>query len=408
MTHRACAIVTFGYLILSSAPAAAVMFDVTGQWEGLAGREVEYFVYLIPEGATVEHAYHDLFIAPPIRIRSLPDGTPECGDGTHRYPGRFSSLPPGCLGSDCTGVRASVDIPSPIVSYGEAIYSCMLDVPADTPPGYYAVSLSDPRTEDSEGNSLPTTVENGTISVPELPKRAVLRIGSAEGLPGEMVNIDMIVETTIAAQVIGGFNFIEFDPMTPVLVGGNGEPVCVANSTVGQPASFDFSPAGCTPAMNCNAVYADVGSDTDPRAFPSGSVMYSCTVAISPSAQPGSYLLFCYGLWVIDYESGFINSHCETGEIRVLAPPTPTYTPTPSPTSMPTGTETATPTATRTIPPTPSATGTPTLTPTTTQRPSDPGGCAVTAPSGSQAAWVLLLPLVGLSRVRSQRRPRVH
>jgi hypothetical protein len=409
MTRRACAIATLAYLVVTNTPTAAVMFMVTEQWEGLAGQEVEYFVYLIPEGATVEHAYHDLFIAPPIRMRGKPDGTPDCEDRVHGFSGVFSFLPPGCLGSDCTGVRASVDITVPITVFGRSIYSCMLDVPSDTPPGYYAVTLSDPRSEDPEGNPLPTTVRNnGTISVPELPKRAVLRIGSAEGLPGEMVSFDVTVETTVAAQVIGALNWIEFDPATPVRADANGDPVCAANPLVGQPGEFRFSPAQCVPGVTCNGMDADVGSDTDPTAFPSGSVMYSCTVAISPSAEPGSYPLFCYDLWVTDYESGFISSHCETGEIRVLAPPAPTYTPTPSPTSMPTGTETATPSATRTLPPTPSATDTPTLAPTTTQRPSDPGGCAITTSAASRAAWVLLLPLLGLSRARRHGRHPLH
>lgn len=393
---QACAIVTFGFLVLSSTPVAAVMFMVTGQTEGLAGHEVDLFVYLIPEGATVATASHDLFIAPPLAIRAKVDGTPECGDGTHQYSGAFTFLPVGCVGTECTGVRASVDIDFAITGFGRSIYSCLIDVPADAPPGYYSVTFSDPRTEDGEGNPLPTTVRNGTISVPQLPKGAVLRVGSAEGLPGETVSFDVTVETTIAAQVIGALNFIDFDPATPVL-DTLGEPTCSTNQTIGQPGSFSFSPPGCVGRGACTSIYADVGSTTDPTAFPSGAVMYSCTVAISDFAKPGSYPLLCSGVDVIDYES-LIGSHCEDGEIRVLAPPTATYTPMSSPTFV--ATETAAPTAAPTAPPTPSVTVTSTTIPTSTWRPSDPGSCAITAPDTLHGAWLLLVPLVGISLAR--------
>ena len=122
----------------------------------------------------------------------------------------------------------------------------------DTPPGYYSVTISDAGTEDPDGHSLPTTIQDGAISVPELPKRAVLRIGSADGAPGEIVSLDVTVETTVAAQVIGAFNFLDFDLATPVLTDDDGEPACAPNPTVGQPGSFSSGPPGCGRGHTCN------------------------------------------------------------------------------------------------------------------------------------------------------------
>ncbi|MGH7788138.1 MAG: hypothetical protein ACRERC_14795 [Candidatus Binatia bacterium] len=376
---------TIAAVLLAATPARSVLLSVPAQTEGLAGESTNLFVYLRPEGATVATAHHDLSVAPPLAIRVKPDGTPDCEDRTHTFSGTFLFLPPGCAGESCAGVRALIDVGVPI-GFGTAIYTCVVEVAADTPPGFYAATMSSAGSEDSEGNVLPTAAESGAISVPELPKVATLVVGSAEGAPGETVSFDVTVKTTVAAWVIGGLNFIDFDPMTPVLVDGSGAPACTANPSVGQPGSFSFSPAGCIEGVSCNALYADVGDTGDMRSFPSGEVMYSCQVAISPFASPGIYPLFCTGEYVVDYNS-LIDSHCSSGEIHVLALHTPTTTPTatPQPSSL-------TPASTSTV--------RPTLTP---QR-SDSGSCAIVAPVTSGTWCLLWLPVAALlgSRLRGR------
>ncbi|MGH3644236.1 MAG: hypothetical protein ACRDUX_35055 [Mycobacterium sp.] len=379
-------------VIAVATPAQALHFLVRAFMEAPPGSTLEVPVDLYgAEGALVATARNDLLVAPPLVIRAKLDGTPDCAAWYSEYPTTFTSLPTGCAGDACTGVRASIDV-TPPVDIQAIVYSCIVEVPPDAPPGFYPLLISNAAATDAAGNALPTTIGNALIPVPELPKAAMLFVGTAEGYPGESVWIDVALESTVAAQVVGTVGFIEYDPLTPIVADGIGRPHCMVNPSVGQQSSFYFG------SLPCCSLDVFIGSGDLP-AFPSGAPMFSCLITISPDAPPGDYPLFCHTSNISAYDTGFIRSHCNGGAVRVLAPETPTLTPsvTPPPSSTPSARATFTPTLVQpTSTRTPAPADTSTIPPSLTPRPSDSSGCAIVVRPASNSAWLLWSPVAAL------------
>lgn len=278
------------------------------------------------------------------------------------------------------------------------LYACNVEVPADATPGLYPLVINNAAATDPDGNALPIITRDDVISVPELPKSGMLFVDTVEGHPGERVWVDARLEATVAAQVIGVITGFEYGPWTQVVDNGLGEPHCLVKGLFPAERAFYFSPPVCVERDNCTGVYVDFTVDEDPdTAVPSGSVMFSCLVAIAEAAPPGTYPLPCQNIRIVTYDTGFIDSHCNGGAIRVLGPDVPTHTPTA------TVTPSVEPSSTPTSPPA----STPTVAPSRTARPSDDSGCTIAAPTASSPWWLLSAPLVAaLSRGRGRRRPR--
>ena len=70
-------------------------------------------------------------------------------------------------------------------------------------------------------------------------------------------------------------------------------PACAVNPAINKEASmFGFLPSGCVPAQDCTGVRSLVFSLIDPnRPITDGSVLYTCSVDIAPTAIPGEYPL---------------------------------------------------------------------------------------------------------------------
>ncbi len=92
-------------------------------------------------------------------------------------------------------------------------------------------------------------------------------------------------------RVAGTQNDILFDPAVVTIARtGNGRPDCTANAALGKEGTaFSFQPAGCS-GERCTGVRALVLSLSNVSPIPTGSVLYSCTVRASDTAQGSSRL----------------------------------------------------------------------------------------------------------------------
>ncbi len=108
--------------------------------------------------------------AAPIAARA--DGRPACTRGLDVPLGgtAFSFLPARCTtGVDCTAVRALVlSLATPGLPDGTVMYSCDLAVTAGTPPGTYALTITNVGGADADGLPVPVDGIDGAVIV-EVP-----------------------------------------------------------------------------------------------------------------------------------------------------------------------------------------------------------------------------------------------
>ena len=108
---------------------------------------------------------------------------------------------------------------------------------------------------------------------------------TTNGFPGDIVTIEVSLRTGDA--VAGTQNDLVLDARAPIRARDDGEPDCAGNPAIGKEAFSNFLPPGCTPGVDCSAVRVLVISLTNVDPIPSGSVLYTCNVAISPDARLG-------------------------------------------------------------------------------------------------------------------------
>jgi hypothetical protein len=110
-----------------------------------------------------------------------------------------------------------------------------------------------------------------------------IELGVVAGSAGAQVSFDATLHT-MGNDVAGTENEIAFDPLTPIIS-------CQSNPAINKSAFAAFSPIGCTPGVDCTSVKLLVLSLSNVDPIPDGSVLYSCTVAISIAAPDGTYPL---------------------------------------------------------------------------------------------------------------------
>jgi hypothetical protein len=151
-------------------------------------------------------------------------------------------------------------------------------------------SLSDPppvrgrpvRTQPASAGTRPGRVASG---------RPAVVLDKVSGAPGQTVSFSATLRTG-GATVAGAQNDIQFDPAnTPLASKSAGKPQCAVNPTIGKNATaFTLLPNKCN-GRTCTGMRALVLSLTDTRPIADGSVLYTCTVRIPSTAQPGIYPL---------------------------------------------------------------------------------------------------------------------
>jgi hypothetical protein len=137
---------------------------------GAPGTTVSFAVSLHTGGTEVAGTQNDLLFDPldtPVHV--LDDGTPDCAGNPaiNKEHTEFGFQPPGCAGTECTGVRAiviSVFNTDPIPD-GSVLYTCQVDIGAETASGSYPVPMDNLLGSTPDGEPVPASAINGAILV---------------------------------------------------------------------------------------------------------------------------------------------------------------------------------------------------------------------------------------------------
>ena len=120
---------------------------------------------------------------------------------------------------------------------------------------------------------------------------ASIDIGSAVGIPGDDVRVDVTLRT-MGAAVLGTQNRIDFDRETPIAPRPTGNPDCAVNAAINKGATdFRFQPVGCDPAVDCRSVRVFVLALDNLDPIPDTAVLYTCRIAIAADAAVGLHAL---------------------------------------------------------------------------------------------------------------------
>jgi len=151
-----------------------------------------------------------------------------------------------------------------------------------------------------------------------------LEVGSASGVPGDVVTFAVTLHTGGAA-VAGVQNDLEFDSLnTPIAAATTGRPDCAVNPSINKGAtSFAFRPSGCS-SDACTGIRALVLAVDNVDPIPDGAVLYTCTVNIAASATAGDYPLEISYVIMSDPEGNAVPDVTGTdGAIFVSGTPVP-------------------------------------------------------------------------------------
>lgn len=142
--------------------------------------------------------------------------------------------------------------------------------------------------------------------------------GSASGAPGDQVAIDVSLAAggavTSALQ-----NDLGFDPsIMSFLAAADGSPDCTVNPATGKLGGFAFEPFGCVGAA-CTSIRGLL-FNLDQNPIPDG-LLYTCRIAIAPTALPATYPLSVFGVVLSTPEGTAVpDTSGVDGSLTVLAP----------------------------------------------------------------------------------------
>jgi hypothetical protein len=281
---------------LAAGAARAVVIEV-GSATGAPGELVSVDVALSTEGSAVLATQNRIDFTRQAFVVARGDGAPDCAvnPAIDKAATAFRFLPLGCdPAADCAGVRAfvlSFDNLDPIAD-GARLYTCAVRIAADAPAGGYPLTLAEVGSSAAGGVLLPTTGISGQVTVVRSPVAEVV-IGSAQGVPGDVLQIGVVLSLIDPAAEVAGLQAdFAFDPATPVVATQGGDPECTGNDEIGSGVRrFTFLPPGCTPGGDCAGVRAFVLSLTATTPIADGALLYTCAVAIGDETPPGVYPL---------------------------------------------------------------------------------------------------------------------
>ena len=163
--------------------------------------------------------------------------------------------------------------------------------------------------------STATATSTATPTNTSLPIEATIVVGSATGQPGDTVPLEVTLQS--AVEVAGTQNDITFDMDAPIAANEEGDPDCTVNPAIMKNGTtFAFQPIDCTPGTDCTGVRAIVLALDNLTPIPSGSVLYTCQVAIADDAT-GIHPLTCSNASSGDPDGNRVGTVCTNGMITV-------------------------------------------------------------------------------------------
>lgn len=273
----------------------------------------------------------------------------------------FRNRPNNCtVGGNCDSVRAGV------TSFDAAtakeplpdgvIFTCQATIPAGAslgttiPVNVIRVTATDPDNVDTDitGNSQSGSIsveeivvptDTPTIPVPTdtptqeptptpteeletptptpttLPSDVMLiKVGRVRAAAGTTMPVDVTLFAGSALQVAGTQNDIGFESAAQVRANASNRPDCTVNPAINKGGtSFAFQPSQCTPGDSCTGMRSFVLALDNVDPIPTGSVLYSCNIAIAEGAND-AFPLECTGPGGSTPTGGAIdNAVCEDG-----------------------------------------------------------------------------------------------
>ncbi len=158
-----------------------------------------------------------------------------------------------------------------------------------------------------------------------------IAIGQAETQPGQRVSVQVVLNTD-GQEIAGTQNEISFDPAAPIAATASGRPDCRRNAAIDKGAtSFSFRPNGCFESGTCTGVEAFVFALDNSDPIPTGSVLYTCDIAVGENAD-GTYALPCSNPLGSSPGGDAVSISCTDGLVSVggtvpTSTPVPTATP---------------------------------------------------------------------------------
>jgi hypothetical protein len=177
----------------------------------------------------------------------------------------------------------------------------------------------------------PTSAYEATPTLPPAtPESSSILLDNGVGPPGALVRFTAALKTAGAA-IAGTQNDIAFDSInTPIAArSDDGTPDCIGLLPRKQ-AQFAFLPPGCS-GSGCVSIRALVYAVDNTAVIADHSPLYSCAVAIAPSAAPGMYPLAISGIVLAGPKGEHVTSGSGgNGAIFVQGTPNATQPPTPT------------------------------------------------------------------------------
>jgi hypothetical protein len=287
------------------------------------GDDVEVDVALHGATAVVAGTQNRIDFAPPLRIRSRPDGSPDCtvNPAIHKDATTFRFAPDDCSAAACRAMRAVVlgfDGVAAIAD-GSVLYTCRVHVDDGAEPGTYRLLISDEAGAGPAGEFLAAAGGDGAIAVRDAALVSI-GFGKVRAVAGQRTAVTArLLFAPGAPAVAATENEIGFEPTTAIPPLEDGRPDCVVAPDIHKDAStFAFLPIGCTPGHDCTAVRALVFALDNVSPIANGASLYSCSIQVALPAAVGVYPLENRGAAASDPAGRSIDTAGRAGAVEVI------------------------------------------------------------------------------------------
>ena len=328
-------------------PPAVILDRITAH----PGTTVDLNAVLTTRGALISATQFDVDFAPQARISAKSTGQPFCfvNPDINKNGTSFAFRPLGCLGADCTTLRAvvvSLDTVDPIAD-GAVLITCRVSIARDA-AGSFPLMLSDVILSDPNGARVDAASVDGSITVsgallptetptPTSPPGPSATVTATAAPIGTVTHPSVVLSRVSAAagsivdfaatlalpndeRIVATQNDITFPPGVRISATANRKPDCRVNPDISKEStSFTFHPPLCAGA-DCTGMRALVLSLSSLHPISNGAVLYTCKLEIASPAE-GTLPLRVTGVVMSDPDGNPVpNAEGIDGLITVTAP----------------------------------------------------------------------------------------